>query len=266
MRKTGRCGACGRRASRSSGCVQTRQYADVAVHAAAGRLQAAGASPRRHRRIADHRRHGRAARRLDRRRRARSIVDALRAQQASARRQRHDRRAPQRACRASTPEELADVERLNFAVDQSIVVHKYLGDYLPTKRGKGLDWTLGARRGQARPEDRLRLCLVPPCRGPGRVDGGRIALRRARACRLLRRLLRAQRRRRAAARLCLARRPQDRRGRLVQRRPGRQPGAGHQVRRPPHAAGRGADGRPAARADEARRRDPPGDDTGRRSA
>jgi hypothetical protein len=42
-----------------------------------------------------------------------------------------------------TPDELADVERLNSAVDESIVVHKYLGDYLPTKRGRGLDWTLG---------------------------------------------------------------------------------------------------------------------------
>jgi hypothetical protein len=41
------------------------------------------------------------------------------------------------------PQELADIERLNAAVDQSIVIHKYLGDYLPTKRGKGLDWTLG---------------------------------------------------------------------------------------------------------------------------
>src|SRR5437764_12013291 len=30
-------------------------------------------------------------------------------------------------------QELADVERLNSAVDQSIVEHKYLGDYLPTK-------------------------------------------------------------------------------------------------------------------------------------
>ena len=42
-----------------------------------------------------------------------------------------------------TEQELADVERLNSAVAQSIVLHKYLGDYLPTKRGKGLDWTLG---------------------------------------------------------------------------------------------------------------------------
>ena len=41
-------------------------------------------------------------------------------------------------------QELADVERLNFVVDESIVEHKYLGDYLPTKRGRGLDWTLGA--------------------------------------------------------------------------------------------------------------------------
>ena len=42
-----------------------------------------------------------------------------------------------------SPQELADIERLNAAVAQSIVLHKYLGDYLPTKRGKGLDWTLG---------------------------------------------------------------------------------------------------------------------------
>ena len=40
-------------------------------------------------------------------------------------------------------QELADVERLNAAVDESIVIHKYLGDYLPTKRGRGLDWTVG---------------------------------------------------------------------------------------------------------------------------
>src|SRR5947208_1841342 len=39
-------------------------------------------------------------------------------------------------------QELADVERLNLAVDQSIVEAKYLGDSLPTKR-RGLDWTLG---------------------------------------------------------------------------------------------------------------------------
>jgi hypothetical protein len=47
------------------------------------------------------------------------------------------------------PQELADVERLNAAVDDSIALHKYLGDYLPTKRGNRLDWTLG--------EDAVRL-------------------------------------------------------------------------------------------------------------
>ncbi len=40
-------------------------------------------------------------------------------------------------------EEMAEMERLNAVVDQSIVVHKYLGDYLPTKAGKGLDWSVG---------------------------------------------------------------------------------------------------------------------------
>ena len=54
-----------------------------------------------------------------------------------------------------TPEELAEVERLNAAVAQSIVIHKYLGDYLPTKRGRGLDWTLGQQAVRLGPEDRL---------------------------------------------------------------------------------------------------------------
>jgi hypothetical protein len=71
-----------------------------------------------------------------------SIVGALRAQQATRGGQvtivEHRNEIP-----GVTAQELADVERLNAAVDESIVVHKYLGDYLPTKRGKGLDWTLG---------------------------------------------------------------------------------------------------------------------------
>jgi hypothetical protein len=57
---------------------------------------------------------------------------------------------------AGVPEqELADVERLNFVVDESIVEHKYLGDYLPTKRRTGLDWTLG--------EDAVRLGQKSGC-------------------------------------------------------------------------------------------------------
>ncbi len=38
---------------------------------------------------------------------------------------------------------VARLERLNYAVDESIVLHKYLGAYLPTKRRRGLDYTLG---------------------------------------------------------------------------------------------------------------------------
>jgi len=72
-----------------------------------------------------------------------NIIAALRAQQASRGGKvtivEHRNELP------GVPEqELADVERLNFVVDESIVEHKYLRDYLPTKRRKGLDWTLGA--------------------------------------------------------------------------------------------------------------------------
>jgi hypothetical protein len=40
-------------------------------------------------------------------------------------------------------EQVADLERLNAAVSQSIALHKYLGYDLPTKRRRGLEWTLG---------------------------------------------------------------------------------------------------------------------------
>src|SRR3982751_5913072 len=70
-----------------------------------------------------------------------SIVAALRAQQATRGGKvtivEHRNELP-----GVAPEQVADVERLNAAVDQSIALHKYLGDYLPTKRGNRLDWTL----------------------------------------------------------------------------------------------------------------------------
>jgi outer membrane lipoprotein SlyB len=40
-------------------------------------------------------------------------------------------------------ETVAEIERLNYAVAQSIVLHKYAGVYLPTKRRRGLEYTLG---------------------------------------------------------------------------------------------------------------------------
>ena len=41
------------------------------------------------------------------------------------------------------PDTVAEIERLNYVVDQSIVLHKYYGISLPTKRNRGLDYTLG---------------------------------------------------------------------------------------------------------------------------
>ena len=41
------------------------------------------------------------------------------------------------------PETIAELERLHYAVGQSIALHRYNNRHLPTKRGKGLDWTLG---------------------------------------------------------------------------------------------------------------------------
>jgi len=42
-----------------------------------------------------------------------------------------------------SPEQVADLERLHDAVGNSIALHKYTGAALPTKRGKGLEYTLG---------------------------------------------------------------------------------------------------------------------------
>lgn len=40
-------------------------------------------------------------------------------------------------------DEIADLERLHSAVGRSIALHKFMGAYLPTKRSRGLEYTLG---------------------------------------------------------------------------------------------------------------------------
>ena len=42
-----------------------------------------------------------------------------------------------------SPEVVADLERLFIAVGSSIILHRYAGLTLPTKRRQGIDWTLG---------------------------------------------------------------------------------------------------------------------------
>ena len=126
----------------AGGCVQTRQFADVQFTPPSGDYKLLVLRPDVT--VGSLTTGGMVEPRADWTDQARrSIVDALRAQQAS-RGGKVTILEHRNQLAGVTEQELADVERLNFAVDQSIVEHKYLGDYLPTKRRKGLDWTLGA--------------------------------------------------------------------------------------------------------------------------
>ena len=124
-----------------SACVQTRQFADVQFTPPSGDYKLLVLRPDVT--VGSLTTGGMVEPRADWTDQARhSIVEALKAQQAGRGGKltfiEHRNELP-----GVTAQELADVERLNYVVDQSIVMHKYLGDYLPTKRGKGLDWTLG---------------------------------------------------------------------------------------------------------------------------
>ena len=126
----------------AGGCVQTRQFADVQFTPPSGDYKLLVLRPDVT--VGSLTTGGMVEPRADWTDQARrSIVDALRAQQAS-RGGKITILEHRNQLAGVTEQELADIERLNFAVDQSIVEHKYLGDYLPTKRRKGLDWTLGA--------------------------------------------------------------------------------------------------------------------------
>lgn len=72
-----------------------------------------------------------------------NVISALRAQQAGRGGQTLvlDRRD---GLAVMPAEQVAELERLNAAVDQSIALHKYSGVNLPSKRRRGLDYTLGA--------------------------------------------------------------------------------------------------------------------------
>jgi hypothetical protein len=123
-------------------CVQTRQYADVEFTPPSGNYKLLVLRPDVT--VGSLTTGGMIETRADWTDQARSsIVDALKAQQA-ARGGNVTIIEHRNAVPGVSEQDLADVERLNMAVDQSIVLHKYLGDVLPTKRGKGLDWTLGA--------------------------------------------------------------------------------------------------------------------------
>src|SRR4051794_33607450 len=156
-----------------AGCVQTKQFADVQFTPPSGDYKLLVLRPDVT--VGALTTGGMVEPRADWTDQARSsIVQALREQQAS-----RGGNVTIIEHRNSIPgvseQELADVERLNFAVDQSIVLHKYLGDYLPTKRGKGLDWSLGAgavRLGQKTGYDYALFLHAEDAQ----ASGGRIAL------------------------------------------------------------------------------------------
>lgn len=123
------------------GCVQTRQYADLQFRPPEGDYKLLVLRPDVS--VGSVTTGGMVEPRADWTEQARqNIIAALRAQQAErgGKLLIADRRADVPGVDAET---VAEIERLNYVVDQSIVLHKYLGAYLPTKRRKGLEYTLG---------------------------------------------------------------------------------------------------------------------------
>jgi len=124
-----------------SGCVQTRQYADVEFTPPQGDYKLLVMRPDVE--VGSVTTGGLVEPRADWTETARTkVMAALRAQQA-------ERGGnvlimeKRNSFPGVDPESVAELERLHYAVGSSIALHKYSGAYLPTKRGKGLDWTLG---------------------------------------------------------------------------------------------------------------------------
>jgi len=131
----------------SSACVQTRQFADVQFTPPQGDYKLLVLRPDVT--VGSLTTGGMVEARADWTEQARAnVIAALRAQQAG-RGGKLEILERRNQLKGISEQEVADFERLFYAVGQSIVLHKYLGDYLPTKRGKGLDYTLG--------EDAVRL-------------------------------------------------------------------------------------------------------------
>jgi hypothetical protein len=125
-----------------SGCVQSRQYADVQFTPPQGDYRLLVMRPDVT--VNSLTTGGMSEPRADWTEQARGhIINALRAEQAD-----RGGRVLVMARRNELPnisaEEIAELERLHFAVGNSIALHKYSGAALPTKRGKGLEYTLGA--------------------------------------------------------------------------------------------------------------------------
>jgi len=125
----------------ASGCVQSRQYADVQFTPPKGDYRLLVMRPDVA--VNSLTTGGMSQPRADWTEQARgNVIEAPRAEQAG-----HGGKVLVLARRNELPnvsaEEIADLERLHYAVGNSIALHKYSGYALPTKRGKGLEYTLG---------------------------------------------------------------------------------------------------------------------------
>jgi hypothetical protein len=124
-----------------AGCVQTRQYADVEFTPPQGDYKLLVMRPDVS--VGSVTTGGMVEPRADWTEQARAnFLTALRAQQSA-----RGGNAFIMERRDSLPgvpaDNIADLERLHYAVASSIALHRYSGQYLPTKRNRGLDWTLG---------------------------------------------------------------------------------------------------------------------------
>ena len=124
-----------------SGCVQTRQFADVQFTPPRGDYRLLVMRPDVT--VNALTTGGMAQPRADWTEQARAnVIQALRAQQGGS-----GGKVLVLARRNELPgisaDQVADLERLHYVVGQSIALHKYSGAALPTKRGKGLEYTLG---------------------------------------------------------------------------------------------------------------------------
>ena len=124
-----------------AGCVQTRQYADVEFTPPQGNYKLLVMRPDVS--VGSVTTGGLVEPRADWTETARAkLLAAIKAQQAG-RGGNVFIMEKRNALQGVDPEMVAELERLHYAVGNSIALHKYSGHTLPTKRGKGLDWTLG---------------------------------------------------------------------------------------------------------------------------
>ena len=124
-----------------SGCVSTRQYADVEFSPPQGDYKLLVMRPDVS--VGSVTTGGMVEPRADWTEQARaSFITALKAQQAG--RGGNVLIMEKRNSLANVDaDKVAELERLHYAVANSIALHRYSGQYLPTKRNRGLDWTLG---------------------------------------------------------------------------------------------------------------------------